>query len=139
MIFNDNGTADGAGIYYDKTTGNVGIGMANPTNALAVNGTIKAKGISVTLDGWADYVFAPGYVLMPIAEVERYIERNGHLPDMPSTHEAMQGDVDLGSMQVQMLRKIEELTLYMIELKQENDALRQRMDIPAGREMPHED
>jgi len=109
------------------TNGNVGIGTANPTNELAVNGTIKAKEVVVTLDGWADDVFEDGYPLMPLEQVQQYIDTNGHLPDVPSARQVAEGGVKMGEMQATLLRKVEELTLHMIEIKRENAVLHKRV------------
>jgi hypothetical protein len=108
--------------------GYVGIGTANPTNALAVNGTIKAREIVVTLNGWADHVFEPGYVLMPLEDVDVYIKEHGHLPGIPNADQVGQGGLALGDFQVRMLTKIEELTLHIIELRNENAKLSDRLE-----------
>ncbi len=118
------GLSVGASQFVVLANGNVGIGLANPTNTLAVNGDIRAREIVVTLDGWPDYVFAPDYRLRPLDEVQAFIARHGHLPDIPSANEIAQGGVNLGASQAQLLRKIEELTLYMLQLKQENAELK---------------
>jgi len=108
-------------------TGNVGLGTSNPTNELAVNGTIKCKEIIVTTNGWADFVFEPDYELMPLADLEKFIEANGRLPDIPSAEDVASGGVKMGEMQAKMLQKIEELTLHVIALKKANAALVQRL------------
>ena len=125
------GLSVGTSQFVVLTNGNVGIGTANPTNRLAVNGTVKAKEVLVTLDGWADEVFRPDYALTPLAEVEEHIRRYGHLPGLPSEAQVLQGGIELGRMQALLLRKIEELTLHVIELSKENETLRRRL---AGRE-----
>jgi hypothetical protein len=130
VIFNDAGTAAGAGIYYDKTTGNLGIGTANPTNRLAVNGIIQAKGIRVSMNGWADYVFDDGYKLMPLREVERFVQGNRHLPGIPSARDVTSGDVDLGDMQRLLMQKIEELTLHVISLEKRLQEVEQSEPAP---------
>ena len=109
------------------TNGYVGIGTATPTNNLAVNGSIKAREVIVTPDNWPDYVFAPGYDLMPLTDVEAFIQRNGHLPGVPSARSVDREGVALGEMQQHLLRKVEELTLYVIELRKENEALRKAL------------
>ncbi|MDA0577236.1 MAG: hypothetical protein O3B24_03960, partial [Verrucomicrobia bacterium] len=108
--------------------GNVGIGISNPTNALAVNGTIKAREIVVTLSGWPDYVFDAGYPLMTLADTEAYIAKHGHLPGMLSAAEVEAGGVPVGDMQSRLLRKVEELTLHVIQLQKENTLLREALE-----------
>ena len=107
--------------------GRVGIGTATPTNALAVNGTIKAREVIVTSDNWPDYVFEAGYHPMPLDAVQRYIRDNGHLPDVPSERDVSAGGVAVGQMQGVLLRKVEEMTLHLIELKNETADLRRRI------------
>jgi hypothetical protein len=101
------------------SNGNVGIGKSNPSQKLEVNGTIKTKEVNVTTSGWADYVFAPGYNLRPLSEVEAFITKNGHLPNVPTEKEVMENGVNLLEMNIKLLEKVEELTLYVIELKKE--------------------
>lgn len=104
-----------------KTNGNVGIGTSSPTNKLEVNGTIKTKEVNVTATGWADYVFEPDYQLIPLSEVEAFIFNNGHLPNIPTEKEVFEQGVNLLEMNIKLLEKIEELTLYIIELKGQYD------------------
>jgi hypothetical protein len=80
-----------------------------------VNGTIKTKEVNVTATGWADYVFRPEYKLMPLNEVEQFIRDNGHLPNIPTEAEVMENGVNLAEMNVKLLEKVEELTLYAIQ------------------------
>ena len=106
---------------------NVGIGTANPgTFKLAVNGNIRAKEIKVET-GWSDFVFEEDYDLPTLEEVEKFIKVNKHLPGIPSAKEVKENGVELGKMDSKLLLKIEELTLYMIELKKENNALKEKM------------
>ena len=110
-----------------KDGGSVGIGTENPQSLLAVNGTITAKECVITLSGWSDFVFKDDYNLMPLEELEQRIEQDGHLPDIPSAEEVTEQGVSIGEMQAKLLMKIEELTLYVIELKKENEQLKERV------------
>ena len=101
--------------------GNVGIGTVNPQSTLAVNGKITAKEVEVTLNGWVwpDFVFKPDYKLLPLSEVEKFIKEHRHLPGVPSETEILSKNQNLGEMNALLMQKIEELTLYVIELKKE--------------------
>ncbi|MDR7130064.1 hypothetical protein J2X69_002411 [Algoriphagus sp. 4150] len=96
-------------------SGNVGIGVNSPSAKLAVDGIIKTKEVNVTVSGWPDYVFMPGYKLMPLSDLEAFIRKNGHLPDVPTESEVMENGVNLAEMNVKLLEKVEELTLYAIQ------------------------
>jgi hypothetical protein len=99
-------------------SGNVGIGTTSPAYKLDVNGIIRTTEVKIET-GWADFVFNDGYRLKPLSEVETFIKANKHLPEIPSATEIKENEgVNLGEMQVKLLQKIEELTLYLIQ--QEN-------------------
>jgi len=102
--------------------GNVGIGITNPNNKLDVNGTIHSKEVKVDMVGWSwpDFVFKKEYNLPTLAEVEKHINEKGHLENIPSEDEVLKNGINLGEMNAKLLQKIEELTLYMIEMKKEN-------------------
>jgi hypothetical protein len=106
-------------------TGNVGIG-ANPGSfKLAVEGKIAARGVKVTNISFADYVFDSTYQLRPLFSVEKFINQYKHLPGIPSAKEVeKEGGFEVGEMNVKLLEKIEELTLYVIELKKENEQMK---------------
>jgi hypothetical protein len=108
--------------------GNVGIGTTTPDNKLDVNGTIRAKEIKVET-GWSDFVFADDYNLMPLDKLERHIKANKSLPGIPTEKVVLENGVSIGEMQAKFLEKIEELTLYVIDLKKENVELKERMSI----------
>jgi hypothetical protein len=129
----------GAGNYslFLKDDGKIGMGVTDDNvdskykaNAfpagyrLYVNGGILTDKVKVAVYGsaqWADYVFAPGYQLKPLNEVEAFTKANKHLPGVPSAEEIVKaGGIDVSTMFAKQMEKIEELTLYMIELKKEN-------------------
>ena len=106
-------------------TGNVGIGSApSSTYKLAINGKIGCKEIVVTNSGWADYVFEPDYALMPLGELESFISENKRLPDVPSASHVEENGVELATMNVLLLKKVEELTLYILDLQKQIDELK---------------
>ena len=108
--------------------GKVGIKTPNPGNYdLAVNGNVRVKEIKVETANWPDYVFEKSYALPSLEETEKHIKEKGHLPGIPSAKEAESSGIDLGEMNAKLLKKIEELTLHLIELKKENE--RQFKDI----------
>lgn len=78
---------------------------------------------------WADYVFAKDYQLKPLAEVEAFILENQHLPNVPSADDLVKEGLDLGKMQAIQMEKIEELTLYLIEMKKEIEVLRKENNL----------
>jgi len=102
------------------TSGNVGIGIGNPDEKLTVNGKAKVKELIVEENIGADFVFAEEYTLHTIFELEEFIKINKHLPEIPSAAEMKQDGVKVGDLQMRLLQKIEELTLYVIQLKKEN-------------------
>ncbi|KQR70899.1 hypothetical protein [Pedobacter sp. Leaf176] len=95
--------------------GNIGIGTTNPTEKLAVNGNVRAKEIKVETVNWPDYVFDQDYKILGLQELDAYIRVNKHLPDMPSAKEAELNGIELGEMNKLLLKKVEELTLHLIE------------------------
>jgi len=102
--------------------GNVGIGVSSPQNKLDVNGTIHSKEVKVDMNGWSDFVFKKDYKLPTIDEVDKHINENGHLENIPSEEEVLKNGINLGEMNAKLLQKIEELTLYIIDLnKKVND------------------
>lgn len=103
-----------------NSNGHVGIGVANPQNKLEVNGAIRAKEVIVET-GWADFVFTDTYQLPPLDEVKKHITEKGHLPGIPTEAEVLGNGVNLGDMQVKLLQKIEELTLYMIKQEEKSE------------------
>lgn len=99
---------------------------------LAVNGKIYATAINVKLPDangcFPDYVFEKNYPLMSLNDVETYIATNKHLPNIPSAAEVSASGIDVAEMNIKLLEKIEELTLYMIELKKENAEIKKELE-----------
>lgn len=121
--------------WYDNfvvtSEGKVGIGVSKPLNALDVNGKIHAREVKIDNTGWADFVFDKSYKLPTLEEVEAHINKHSRLPEIPSEAEVKENGINVGEMQVILLQKIEELTLYVIqqqkelnEVKKENKELR---------------
>jgi hypothetical protein len=104
--------------------GNVGIGTFNPEDKLTVNGRIKANEIRVNGQQIPDYVFEPHYRNLSLSELEAYIKKYKHLPEIPSAREAEKNGIELGEMNKILLKKIEELTLHLIEQDKEIKALK---------------
>ena len=112
-------------IFIASATGNVGIGTENfGTYKLAVLGKIRSTEIVVET-GWADYVFDKGYKLPLLSDVEKFIQQNKHLPNIPSAADIEKNGLHLGDTQKRMMEKIEELTLYMIEANKKIENLEQ--------------
>jgi hypothetical protein len=136
---------------YLNDNGHVGVNTDNPTAQLTVNGNVlignpavvtipnsnyklfvetgilteKVKVAVKNTVNWADFVFDDDYELRPIGEVETYIKENKHLPEIPSSEEVVKDGIDLGTMDAKLLQKIEELTLYIIELEKRIKTLEQ--------------
>lgn len=138
-------------MFLKHTTGNVGIKTDNPTAGLTVNSNvlignpatvslptgyklyvetgILTEKVKVAVKGtanWSDFVFDKNYKRLPLSEVEKFINLNHHLPEIPSAEEVVKNGIDLGEMDAKLLQKIEELTLYVIELQKEVNALKEK-------------
>lgn len=118
--------ANNASITINNGTGNaieVNANSGNRILQLKDNGLLRARRIKVDSEDWADYVFEEGYSRLTLAETNQFIKENGHLPNIPSASEIKEDGLDLAEMQKLQMEKIEELTLYMIEMDQKMTAL----------------
>ncbi|WP_345954252.1 hypothetical protein [Mucilaginibacter sp. PAMB04168] len=107
------------------SNGNLAIGTTNAHGfRLAVNGNIRAQEIKVEAGPWPDYVFKPTYKLPSLTSVKAYIDKNQHLPEMPSKTTVAKNGVKLGEMNKLLLKKVEELTLYLIRQQEEIEKLK---------------
>lgn len=129
-------TTNGSSIYY--ASGKVLIGDPNLTNfkgtpgsyQLYVQGGILSEKVKVaiaTSSDWADYVFSSDYKLKALTEVEQFIKTNKHLPNVPSAEQVAKEGIDMAKMDAKLMEKIEELTLYLIELDKKNAAQEKRI------------
>ena len=89
--------------------------------------TERVKVALTAAGNWSDYVFDKDYKLPQLNEVKEYIAKNHHLPGVPSAADVSCDGIDLGSMDATLLKKIEELTLYVLELKKENEDIRMQI------------
>jgi hypothetical protein len=98
--------------------------------------TERLKVAVSTSSNWSDYVFNKDYKLLSLGEVEAYVNKNKHLPGVPSAEEVVKDGIDMATMDAKLLEKIEELTLYMIaqqkqmeEIQKENGKLKERVQL----------
>lgn len=120
----------------NSVTGNVGIGtlkVNDPTYKLYVENGIRTRKVVVDQAVWSDFVFHPNYQRPPLEKVEQYIQTNHHLPDMPSADSVTANGLNLGDNQAKLLQKIEELTLYIIELHKEVEQLKKQLPTAPSR------
>jgi hypothetical protein len=102
---------------YMNLAGNIAIGTTDAKGyKLAVNGPAIATSMTVKAFGnWPDYVFQPQYKLRSLAELKTYVDKHQHLPEIPSEQEVIANGLDLGEMNKLLVKKVEELTLYLID------------------------
>ncbi len=121
-----------------NNSGQVSIGTARPKNSpyngytLSVYGSIvgtTAYILDPTLGtNWGDYVFDEDYKLTPLKEIETYVKKNHHLPEVPSKQEVIEKGVNLGEMDMVLLKKVEELTLHMIEMEKKDEKMQKEIE-----------
>ncbi|MFB6457464.1 hypothetical protein ACE38W_19490 [Chitinophaga sp. Hz27] len=116
-------------IFLNPNGGSVGIGVHDTKgHKLAVGGDIIAEKVIVkSQTNWPDYVFEHNYHLPTLQEVSAYINSNKHLPDMPAAAQIKGSGIDLEAMNAKLLQKVEELTLYLIQLDNENKVLKEEV------------
>ncbi len=113
--------------------GKVGIGIVPPANSstlyqLYVEGGIVCRDVKVTINAFQDYVFDPRYELMPMDKLREYININGHLPTMPKGADVeAAGGMEIGDLQMRLLRTVEEQMLYILQLQEELAAMKSRV------------
>ena len=112
-------------LYNNSTNGVVINGTGLDGNSLIVKGGVLSKEVNVKVEGsesWPDYVFKPSYKRMTLDEVEKFINLNGHLPNVASATEMAATGNNLNKTDIKLLEKVEELTLYLLEMKKSNEA-----------------
>jgi hypothetical protein len=116
-------------LFIDANTSFVGIGTTTPTNKLDVAGTIRACEVKVDLGSGQcpDFVFKNDYKLMSLKELEAFVKSNQHLPEISPEKEMVENGVNMKELQMKLLQKIEELTLYTIEQNKKIEALQNEM------------
>ncbi len=122
-----NGASIGKRLIIDQASGDVGIGTSDMALGykLSVDGMIICTNlVMLPQESWPDYVFAKGYDLMSLEKVQSHIEKHHHLPGIPSATEIAEDGVNVGQMQTLMMKKIEELTLYVIDLNEQMKELK---------------
>ena len=141
-ICTGDGSHNGGGVIYTNVVGdiyfasipNTGGNNQTLTDAqiknniklhLTPSGVLKTKEVLVTTANWPDFVFEKDYNLPPLNEVAQFIEENQHLPNVPTAAEVETNGVNLGEMNAVLLNKIEELTLYIIDLQKQINELKQ--------------
>lgn len=116
----------------NRLQGNVGIGTDSPDSKLTVRGNIHAREIKVTITAGADFVFADDYQLPKLATVAAFVKENKHLPQIAPAATMEKDGLELGEMNIRLLQKVEELTLYTID--QENKLGEQEQELKSNKE-----
>ena len=111
-------------------SGNIGVGTISPDSKLTVKGDIHTREVKVDLNGAVgpDYVFEKDYDLISLSELETYINQNKHLPEVPSAKEMESSGLNLKEMNLLLLKKVEELTLHLIEKEKQMEKMEKRIE-----------
>jgi len=124
------GVYSAAGINYFSDNVSIGIAAVPTGYKLAVNGSVIANSVTTKATiNWPDYVFKAGYKLPPLNDIKLYVKKNHHLPDLPSAQDIEKNGLNLGELDKQMVKKVEELTLYIVD--QDNKVKQQKETISA--------
>ncbi len=104
--------------------GKIGIGTSTPSKQLSINGDMESEEVEVKSDV-ADYVFSNDYKIMPLKELNLYIRKNGHLPNIQTQQDVEKngGYVKLGDLSISLMEKVEELTIHLIKLNEKVEKL----------------
>ena len=107
---------------------------------LIVDGKIISEEVRIQNSSvWPDYVFEESYSLMPLSELEMSIQENGHLPNIPPASEVESEGIQVGDMQIRMMEKIEELTLYILQQQKEIEGLKAKLNLISIQKQNHEE
>jgi hypothetical protein len=107
-----------------KTNGHIGIGTDKTQGfLLTVDGRMRARGIRVYPGTWSDYVFKDKYNYLPISDLEIYLMKNKHLPNVPDEKTVLEKGIDVGEMNAILLEQIEILNLRLIDMDKKLKAL----------------
>lgn len=130
---------NGSDTFYDA--GVVSVNTTTPTKAFSIvksgttefqvngDGKVYAREVEVTLNAFPDYVFEEDYPLMPLKQLKKYIDTNGHLPNIPSAEVVDNNGIGLGDLSHKQMEKIEELTLYILQLDERIQKLEKKNNI----------
>nr|WP_294858094.1 hypothetical protein [uncultured Fluviicola sp.] len=122
----DNGTTR---IFHLGTEGSLELRSGSlQTFKVETNGMIRGRRMKLDLDTWADYVFEPTYQLMPLSDVETFVKKEKHLPNVPSEQELKADGADVMEMNKILMEKVEELTLYLIQQNKNTEELKLQME-----------
>ncbi len=110
----------------------------NPQADLAVNGNILGNQIKVKTDiSVPDYVFEPDYKLKSLEEIESYVKENKHLPEIPTAKQIQADGLDVAEMNLLLLKKMEEMTLHLIDQQKQIREMKAEIDKKNGKTIDH--
>ncbi|MEP2508344.1 MAG: hypothetical protein ABJH72_03265 [Reichenbachiella sp.] len=111
-----------------NTNGDIGIGTSTPDSKLTVAGDVHSREVKVTVNAGADFVFEDSYDLRSLEQTESFIKENKHLPEIASANDMVKGGLELGEMNIKLLQKIEEITLYLIDQNKKLEAQQAKIE-----------